>query len=357
MATVECETRHLTLYYASREHAEQAWYGIIHKIAPLLGSLRESQAIVGSEEDRAKREYALEMSKRALITPCQEEAAKFLVSGRYELAIPGAIFAITFIKDIHGNGALDLVPPYLQLAEANLGLGRLGKSEEFLSLANWSILKNPDCSQVIRSQLHRNFGRLYLAQGKLDDALRELTKDVYCLSLEKGPEHVVTSGGYYHMAGIFYTQHRVECALAFYDKVIDIWYKFLASLRSDSTLAEDISESQLQEGVDMIKYIEHTRVKLLGDDHIASAEAKYTLGLLYIFIGDKKSAFDCLTAAEAVYSRHLGPDHPSTRDVIQVLKAFPHPGDDGSTMNGSGVALEEMHHPVQGLHNSEQEII
>ena len=93
-----------------------------------------------------------------------------------------------------------------QLAEANLGLGRFQQAEEFLSLANWSVLKNPDCSNAIRSQLHRNFGKLYSAKGRLDEALQELAKDIYCSSLEVGPEHVDTSAGYYHMASIFYTQ-------------------------------------------------------------------------------------------------------------------------------------------------------
>ena len=240
-ATVQCETPHITLYYATREHAEQAWHGIMHKIAPLLGPLRASvvrptrpdlpptisfcpilyaftiwlsllpvvcQAVVGSEEDRAKREYTLNMSKRALVDLCQQEAAKFLVAQRHELAIPGAVQAISFLKDLHGDGSMELVPPYLQLAEANLGLGRFQQAEEFLSLANWSVLKNPDCSNAIRSQLHRNFGKLYSAQGKLDEALQELAKDIYCSSLEVGPEHVDTSAGYYHMASIFYTQVR-----------------------------------------------------------------------------------------------------------------------------------------------------
>ena len=44
-----------------------------------------------------------------------------------------------------------------------------------------------------------------------------------------------------------HTQHRIENALAFYDKVVDIWYKFLASVRNDTELAESLSESQLQE--------------------------------------------------------------------------------------------------------------
>jgi len=217
------------------------------------------------------------MSKRTLVDLCQQEAAKFLASGRHELAIPGATQAITFLRDLTGDDAMELVPPYLLLAEANLGLGRFQQAEEFLSLANWSVLKNPGCSNAVRSQLHRNLGKLYSAQGKLTEALEELAKDVYCSSAEVGPEHINTSAGYFFMASIFYTQHRVENALAFYDKVVDIWYKFLASARNDESLAEALSESQMSEGQEMIGFILATRAKLLGPQHIATGEVSMNL--------------------------------------------------------------------------------
>jgi len=197
-----------------------------------------------------------------------------LVQQQYALAIPGAIQALSFLKDIFGDGSIESVPPYLLLAEANLGLEKFQQCEEFLSLANWAILNNPSSSNSIKSQLHRNFGKLYSAQGKLDEALKELAKDVYFSSLEVGPEHVDTSGGYFHMANIFYTQHSIENALAFYDKVVDIWYKFLALVRNDADVADTFSEAQMKEGIDMLNRIMSTRVKLLGDVHIATGEVK-----------------------------------------------------------------------------------
>ena len=43
----------------------------------------------------------------------------------------------------------------------NLGLKRYKVAEEFLLYANWSVLKNPDCSNELKSQLHRNFGKFF----------------------------------------------------------------------------------------------------------------------------------------------------------------------------------------------------
>ena len=37
-------------------------------------------------------------------------------------------------------------------------------------------------------------------------------------------------------------------------------------------------------------------------------------------MGDKKNAHECITTAAEIYSKHLGPEHPSTKDVLEVLQ-------------------------------------
>lgn len=59
-------------------------------------------------------------------------------------------------------------------------------------------------------QLHRNLGKLHTARNNLDEALRELSKDIYFSSSEVGPEHIDTSGGYFLVANIFYAQRKVN---------------------------------------------------------------------------------------------------------------------------------------------------
>ena len=64
---------------------------------------------------------------------------------------------------MNGEDHLDLVGPFLILAEVNLGTGGLTQAENYLSRANWIVLKNPDASNALRSKLHRNFGKLCVA--------------------------------------------------------------------------------------------------------------------------------------------------------------------------------------------------
>lgn len=89
-----------------------------------------------------------------------------------------------------------------------------------------------------------NFGKLCKAQGKSEKAIKHFAEDVYYSSLEVGPEHPDTARGYFHMATIFYMQRQVEHALAFFDKVVDCWYKYLLGTGDDGM---GMSEAQLQE--------------------------------------------------------------------------------------------------------------
>lgn len=121
-------------------------------------------------------------------------------------------------------------------------------------------------SHSARSQLHRNYGRLYAAQGKTTEALRQFANDIYYAALESGPEHVNAAPGYgscvlprhaarltpraasyFLMGASFHAQGRVEQGLAFFDKVVDVWYKFLASVRTHADEVDAMDEAQLAE--------------------------------------------------------------------------------------------------------------
>ena len=116
------------------------------------------------------------------------------------------------------------------------------------------------------------------AKGKHHEALQQLAHDIYFSSLEVGPEHIDTAAGYFHMANIFRSQNRVENSLAFYDKVVDIWYKFLANVRSNTQDIDMLGEAQISEAMDMLKTVWQIREKFLGGDHIATGRVGSLLG-------------------------------------------------------------------------------
>jgi tetratricopeptide (TPR) repeat protein len=330
-ATLACQHCRVT-YYCGKEHQSVDWFGIHEKICQLLGALRTLRPTLGSEDERQRRNLTVQMSQHALIDLCKNEAQKHLVQGQYETAIPGALQSLRFSMEVYGSGRIELVPSYLLLAESNLGLKRFKVAEEFLLYANWSVLKNPACSNELKSQLYRNFGKLYASQGRYKDALRQLANDVYYSSLESGPEHIDTTGGYYYMADVFLQQQQVEQALALYDKVVDIWYKFLVKLRkrTDETISDYLSEAHIGEAAEMLRSILAYRVQYLGPQHIATGEVAYAIGILKHITGFQPQASKYYAQALQIYQISLGQENESTKAIKRALQEVQVPGDDGS---------------------------
>ena len=59
-----------------------------------------------------------------------------------------------------------------------LGMGRLKEADQYLSQAQWSVLKTPDCDPWLKSWLHRNLGQLAAAKNQLSEARRHFAEDV-----------------------------------------------------------------------------------------------------------------------------------------------------------------------------------
>ena len=310
-----------TLHFASKELARMAWNGILCKIVHVMGKVLAQSSHVGSEEERDRRSAAVTAGKLALVGLCREEAASHVVRGQFELAIPAAQYALRFSTSVYGEGSVELVPAYLLIAEANLGLARYRQAEEQLTLANWVLLKSPDASNALRSQLRRNFGRLYASQSKFDEALRQLADDVYYSSLMVGPEHVDTSGGYFQLGNVFYSMNKVENALAMYDKVVDIWYKCITQLLSLDGPAHlaPLGDAKGAEGVEVLSHIRKRREECVGGSNIATGESNYILGLLYQYLGQLQKAAEHMRLALAIYENQLGAEHQSTKDVTLSL--------------------------------------
>ena len=127
-----------------------------------------------------------------------------------------------YTDKVFEDDALELLPAYLILAEANICLGptRLKKAEEFLIAAYWNLLKNSsddakanDMSLVTkedlkhyRARLNKTFGRLFLAQGDNEShqkALEELSQGIFLECGFYGPESYQLCSSYFYMGELF----------------------------------------------------------------------------------------------------------------------------------------------------------
>lgn len=296
--------------------------------------------MVGTQEERTRRATNTVLSKRSLIEFCLSESATQLSLQKFQYAFPAAIQALKFCKETDGDKSLSLVEPYLQLSQAVLGMSQLNKAEEYLALARWIVLNHSDCTDQIRSKLYMLKGRVCTAQGNFEAAKEDYAQGIYYASKCYGAESIATALGFYRLGDVSLAQGDMEPALAFFDKVVDVWYKYLCELQSgnassdsrfnpadqkadklSSITATQLTEDNLADGRSHLEAIFEHRKRLLGNGHIATGEVQYTLGLFeFLLLSNETMAENFIVAALQTYEMQLGPAHSSTKHVMAMLE-------------------------------------
>lgn len=335
-AFIQCTKCRVT-YYCDVEHQKADWMGIHEKICQSLIPLRQAAPFLPSEEDRQKREKHLQIKKRHMIDLTRTTGQKLLFEGRHEQAVPAAMQSLRFAIDVHGLASIELVPSYLILGEASIGLGRLSQAEEYLAQAQWTVLKTPECSNAIKSKLYRNLGLLYAAKGEYEDALRQLADDIYHSSEEFGTNDIRTSGGYFHMANVFFRQGRMEIADSLYSQVTDIWYNHLlkiVTIRTRTPVAstgigplimdtneekeDELDEAQEAEAVQVLNAIYDMREHQQNRKPQDLARICHALSMLYYILLDIPKAKEF--GRKAVVASEGDPDDNLSRTVVEFMK-------------------------------------
>eukprot|EP00400_MALV-I_sp_L67-5_P000936 gene936-587_t len=330
--------------YCCYEHFRIDYKGIKARITDDLAVLKEEPNMIGSEEERARREEELKAIRQELLHLCIQTAQGFLVKANYQLAVPGALQALKLAREIYGHESLNVVPSQLLLAEAFLGHKDIEKrqaAEEFLSLANWNLLKNKEHGSSMMSQLHRNFGRLYTAQLRYNEALHAFAMDIYYSSLEHGPEHIRTAPSYFHMGRVFQNTQKKQAgdkksekASYFYALVVKIYTKCLQQWVDDNGIVEasqlEITAVEVEEGIEIVTSIlktEDKRSEERADSGAAAArkmvmDCRYLLGLFIAYDGDLEAAKTMLGDLLEKAAGETGAYGPGSDEVALVNKVL-----------------------------------
>ncbi|XP_016278030.1 zinc finger MYND domain-containing protein 12 isoform X3 [Monodelphis domestica] len=281
------------------------------------------------EERRHGREQLLQRQKH-LIELCYKVAQKYLFEGKHEESVPAALHSLRFRTNVYGLNSVQLVPAYLLLSEASIGLGHVVQAEEYLSQAQWTVLKSTDCNNEIQSLMHRNLGLLYTAKEEYEEARYHLANDIYFASCVYGSEDIRTSGGYFLMGNVFIHQNKMDIADSLYTKVTEIWHTYLdqhvqnqlsARKQPADILAKELEndtgldEAQEAEAVHILETILEIRENTGKEKPASILFILKTVAILHYLMMNISKAHEL-----AVKAYLLSKELPNKEDVTEALR-------------------------------------
>lgn len=338
------------------------WGNLEQKFYELKAMLSAPTSGLNANQARVQQKQAVSLAIGKLLDTAQQECRRLLIEGNAKAAVEGGLKTLKLKEEYYGTTSLQLVPAYFHLARTNQFMDKFKNAEEFLSLAQWIILRHPEADVSLKAELHQTFGLLYASDSKLDAALKQLTCATYYLCAMNGPEHILTSFGYFDLGNVFAAKSNMENAMAFYDRVKESWYQHLSRVLrenaanpegSDAPYATPLQfgEENLQDAVKMLRGIVALQTERYGRVHPSTARAEEVLGMFMLWNGDAVSALNSLLRALEISKRVYGERHPICGEIRSLLLTYglQVPDDTSSALEVGGAA-----EPVtQGLSNAE----
>jgi tetratricopeptide (TPR) repeat protein len=291
------------------------------------------------EKDKNKKHYIKENNLR-LLEEGVHAAKTLIIRGNPEQASASMFDLLKKVKDDFDEAAVELLPSYFVLAEANIMWKepKLKKAEQLLIAAYWNLLKytsddnkasgvDANSSKEVsryRASLHKTFGRLFIADNEPEKALKELSQAIYLECMEYGPESIQLCSSYYYLANIFYKDNRKEETKSFYQKIIEIWKKHI--LEQEFTEEEQMREYQINEELYFEEAKEHLKNILgffeveYGPEHTLTAEWEVAFALVMLRTGNDVIAGEFLEKAYYILTQTLGEFDPKTKEVGELAK-------------------------------------
>uniref|UniRef100_A0A1I8F337 Sec23_trunk domain-containing protein n=1 Tax=Macrostomum lignano TaxID=282301 RepID=A0A1I8F337_9PLAT len=164
---------------------------------------------------------------------------KLLFENHFEEAVPAALQSLKFAIDVHGSSSVELVPSYLILGEASIGLQRLSQAEDGLCAET----DNP--SNAIKSQLAQKSRTAVLRLKAITDTRPPWRTSQLISSMPQTNTAQRTSAcpvatSAWRIFSCTRTSRRLPMTCL--DGVIDIWYDHLWRIVQAMTAPPDIPD-------------------------------------------------------------------------------------------------------------------
>eukprot|EP00761_Pharyngomonas_kirbyi_P014600 gb/GECH01014630.1/.p1 GENE.gb/GECH01014630.1/~~gb/GECH01014630.1/.p1 ORF type:complete len:320 (+),score=83.39 gb/GECH01014630.1/:1-960(+) len=305
-------------------HGSFDWQEMEEQFKELQVSLTSPMFSTTSGLERSKEKDRLEEEILEILISCESEAERLLKDGNSENAFSASMRCLKLKKSYYGPRSLELVSVHFLLAKSAQYLKRFDQAQEFLAMANWAIIQNPNCGDDLRAELHQTYGVLYSAQDDTKKALHHLAKSSYYYSLMYGPEHIMSSFGYFNIGNVLASAGKLTQANDFHVRVVDIWYNHLHSclIRKESVEPSDPEELGKEKGHDATKMLERILEIMedrYGDQEITCGKAYLVMGLYYKWVGNDMLAKNSLDKAYEIHEFAIGAENVGTKEVETII--------------------------------------
>ena len=148
-----------------------------------------------NNEEREKKKHFVKEEKLRMLDEGVRTAKTLIIRNNAEDANRHMFDLLQQVRGDFDEAAVELLPAYFIMAEANVIMGgdRLKKAEQLLIAAYWNLLKHTSDDNKAagedsandkeisryRANLHKTFGRLFTAQDRLKDAIKEISQGIY----------------------------------------------------------------------------------------------------------------------------------------------------------------------------------
>ncbi|KAI7797616.1 zinc finger MYND domain-containing protein 12 [Triplophysa rosa] len=320
-AKLQCTNCRVT-YYCNPDHQQTDWTSIHEKVCPLLVSIHSPPPLHTLQADRERHHRETLKKQEQLIEIAHLEAQKWVSKKSFHHAIPAALLFLRWAMRLYGSHPVKLVPAYLLLAQANIGLDSMSQAREYLTKAEWAVMNTPDCNPTVHHQLHRSLGRLHAATGKYSSALFHFSNDVYYASEVFGLDSIVTFGGYFLMAEVFLKQNKPDVTRSLYTEVACFWHthlcKLMEGISQSGIQAEDcFGDAQCVEVDQMLRCILEFEEQYQKPRSDQSALLVHSLAMLWLLCNNYTKALEYGKKAEVLIQGSS--EQNSMRESIQNL--------------------------------------
>ncbi|KAL0244474.1 hypothetical protein GEMRC1_008558 [Eukaryota sp. GEM-RC1] len=261
-ARIVCSLCKLT-YYCSVAHCDLDQESIHCLICDHLRQLREHTKTAVSESQRKEHASKVCSLRETVIEISTREAIQALHSQQFSKAISAALQTLNNSVVQYGPQTLQVVPSYMLLGEASIGLDQLSHGKEYLFLASWILYQHfhkakPETDEgnstimtvnSLKSRLYLLFGKLYLKQESMSESRKFFSKSVYFSSLSFGLLGFASAIPLFYIGHCFDLENENENCIRIYSKVGEILKNFLEDVQSQGQLSvhEVVGDAQFIE--------------------------------------------------------------------------------------------------------------